>query len=369
MKVICPECGAEEVLTPERWRCECKGAWETEEAAEFDAGLIEQADPSIWRYLRLYGLEVKAPAVRLGAGGTPLLPVVLGGRHVLAKVEYLAPTASFKDRGTAVMINILASQGVTHVADDSSGNAGASVAAYAARAGMKADIFVPAHASPAKQAQIAVYGARVRPIPGPRQNAKLAALEATGQGIVLASHAYHPGFLLGQQSVAWEVWEQLGRRAPDWYVVPVGQGVHLLGVWLGFRRLRAAGLVDRVPRMVAVQAALLAPLCEAFAAGLETVPGVEAGRPSVAEGLAIASPVRGRRLLQAVRDSGGTCVTVEEEAIAEAQCTLAHQGFYVEPTSATAIVALDRVYRLAGPEESIVVPLTGSGLKGSPAVG
>jgi threonine synthase len=120
--------------------------------------------------------------------------------------------------------------------------------------------------------------------------------------------------------------------------------------------------------MVAVQATRLAPLCEAFAAGLERVPGVEPGRPSVAEGLAIASPVRGRRLLQAVRDSGGTCVAVEEEAIGEAQRSLAHQGFYVEPTSATAIAALDRVYRLAGPEETIVVPLTGSGLKGSPAV-
>ncbi len=167
--------------------------------------------------------------MRLGAGGTPLLPVVVGGRQVLVKLEYFAPTSSFKDRGTAVMINILAHQGVTHVADDSSGNAGASVAAYASRAGMQAHIFVPTYASPAKQAQIAVYGAKVRPIPGPRENAKLAALEAIKQGIVLASHAYHPGFLLGQQSVAWELWEQLEGRAPDWYVVPVGQGVHLLG--------------------------------------------------------------------------------------------------------------------------------------------
>ena len=127
------------------------------------------------------------------------------------------------------MINILAHQEVTHVADDSSGNAGASVAAYAARAGMRAEVFVPAYASPAKQAQIAVYGAEVRPVTGPRVNAKLAMWEAAERGVVPASHAYHPGFLVGQQSVAWEVWEQLGRRAPDWVVVPVGQGLHPAG--------------------------------------------------------------------------------------------------------------------------------------------
>jgi threonine synthase len=266
------------------------------------------------------------------------------------------------------MINILVNQGVTHVADDSSGNAGASVAAYAARARMKADIFVPTYASPAKQAQIAVYGANVHPIDGPRGNAKLAALEATKQGITLASHAYHPGFLLGQQSVAWELWEQMGRQAPDWYVVPVGQGVHLLGVWLGFRRLHAAGLVQRIPRMVAIQPALMAPLCRAFETGLYSVPAVEPGEPSVAEGLAITAPVRGRRLLQAVRESEGTCITVEEEAIHAAQRLLAHQGFYAEPTSATAVAALERVKGLAGPKASIVIPLTGSGLKGSPVL-
>lgn len=366
MKVFCPECGTQGTLSPESWRCRCGGAWEREELNGFDPELIDTADTSIWRYRRLYGLDFETPTVRLGAGGTPLLPVELGDRQVLVKLEYFAPTASFKDRGTAVMINILAHQGVTHVADDSSGNAGASVAAYAARAGMRADIFVPAYASPAKQAQIAVYGAEVRPIPGPRLNAKLAAFEAAERGVVLASHAYHPGFLLGQQSVAWELWEQLGRRAPDWYVVPVGQGVHLLGVWLGFRRLRAAGLVDRLPKLVAVQAKALAPLCRAFEAGLETVPAVEPTTPSVAEGLAIAEPVRGRRLLQAVRESGGACVTVEEEEILATQRQLAHHGFYAEPTSATAVAALQSVLQRTQPDETIVVPLTGSGLKGSP---
>jgi threonine synthase len=166
--------------------------------------------------------------------------------------------------------------------------------------------------------------------------------------------------------VAWELWEQLGRRAPDWFIVPVGQGLHLLGVWLGFRRLRAAGLVDALPRLVAVQAATLAPLSRAFAAGLETVPPVEPTTPSVAEGLAINEPARGRRLLQAIRETGGTCITVDDDAILGAQHRLAQHGLYVEPTSATVIAALEDLYRGAASDDVIVVPLTGSGLKGSP---
>jgi threonine synthase len=368
MKIFCPDCGQHATLSPERWRCECGGAWEPEEQTSFDPSLIDACDSSVWRYRKLYGPDFETPTVSLGAGGTPLLPVRLAGRQIFVKPEYQSPTGSFKDRGTTLMIDVLAHQGVTRVADDSSGNAGASVAAHAARAGMQAEIFCPSYASPSKQAQIAVYGAQVRPIPGPRHKARLAALEAASRGVVLASHAYHPGFLLGQQSVAWEVWEQLGRRAPDWYIVPVGQGVHLLGVWLGFRRLRAAGLVEQVPRLAAVQAARLAPLCHALEAGLETVPGLEPGTPSVAEGLAIAAPVRGRRLLQAVRETGGICVAVEEAAIGAAQLQIARQGFYVEPTSATAVAALSAVAPLVGPDEIIIVPLTGSGLKGSPAL-
>jgi threonine synthase len=369
VKIYCPECGTQAVLTPQDWRCTCGGAWETILPEGFNPALIDANDTSVWRYRRLYGLDFEQPEVLMGSGGTPLLPVTLGGRRVLVKPEYFAPTSSFKDRGTELMINILHNQGVSHIAEDSSGNAGASVAAFAARAGMQAEIFVPAHASPAKQAQIAVYGAHVNPIPGPRVNAKLAAVEMVAEGdVIFASHAYHPGFLLGQQSVAYELWEQLGRRAPDWYVVPVGQGVHLLGVWIGFQRLFQAGLCKRVPRMVGVQAELLAPLCRAFDAGLDTVPGVEPLGTSLAEGLAIAQPARGRRLLQAIRESNGTCVMVDEDEIRAARQMMASRGFYIEPTSATAVAALQHVNEIAGPEDTIVVPLTGSGLKGSPSL-
>jgi len=341
MQVFCSECGTQETLSPGRWRCDCGGAWETAERTDFDLALVDTSDFTIWRYRRLFGLDFETPAARLGVGWTPLLPMAFEDHEVLLKLEYMTPTASFKDRGTAAMMNILAHQGATHVVDDSSGNAGASVAAYAARAGMQAEIFVPANASPAKQAQIAIYGAKVRPIPGPRINAKHAAREAAAHGAVYAPHAYHPGFLIGQQSAAWEVWEQLGRRVPDRIVVPLGQGGN-------------------------VQPAKLAPLYHALEAGLDTVPAVEPTTPSVAEGLAISQPVRGRRLLEAIRETGGTCVTVEDDAILQAQRQLARRGLYIEPTSATVIAALEIVLQATAPDETVIVSLTGSGLKGSP---
>ncbi len=366
MIVFCPDCNAKAELSPRRWRCTCGGAWEPPDSGDVPWGAVDLADQSIWRYRRLFGLDLKEPEIRLGVGWSPMVRIQWQTRELWFKLEFLAPTGSFKDRGTEVMINILAHQGVTHVADDSSGNAGASVAAYAARAGMAADIYVPSYASPSKQAQISVYGARVHPIPGKRANAKHAAIEATETGIALASHAYHPGFLMGQQSVAWEIWEQLGHRIPDWVVVPVGQGVHLLGLWLGFRRLRSAGLADRLPRLVGVQAARLAPVCEAFEAGLDTVEGIASGAASVAEGLAISEPVRGRRLLEALRETGGVCLAVDDDAILMAQRRLAGHGLYVEPTSATAVAALDSLLSIVRENETVVVPLTGSGLKGAP---
>jgi threonine synthase len=368
MRVYCPDCRATGELTLNEWRCGCGGAWEPVEQIGFPLDLVDPAEQSVWRYARLLGDEFEVPAIRLAAGGTPLIALPESGSHIRYKLEYFSPTSSFKDRGSEVMMAWLQRAGAEEIVEDSSGNAGASIAAYAANAGMRAHIFVPAHASPAKQAQIAVYGATVHPIEGPRQNAKVAALKAVDSGLVFASHAYHPAFLLGLETSAWEIWAQLGRQPPDYVVVPVGQGVNLLGLWFGFRRLRSAGLIPVLPRLIAVQPALMAPLAAAFAAGLDVVPGLEAQAPSIAEGLAIAQPVRGARLLQALRETGGDCLSVDESEILAAQQTLAHQGIYVEPTSATVAAAIARLSTTLPPTSTVVGILTGNGLKGSPRI-
>ncbi len=300
--------------------------------------------------------------ITLGEGYTPLIRGTWEGLSVHWKLESLNPTGSFKDRGTVLVINDLVARGVTEVVEDSSGNAGASLAAYAARAGIRARVFVPAHASPAKQAQIAVYGAHLVPIPGPRIEATRAAEAAAAAGAVYASHVWHPLTLVGMATIAWEIWEQLGGRAPDWLVTPVGQGTLLLGAWRGFQALAQAGLIDRLPHLVAAQAERCAPLAAALASGRDEAEAVPS-RHTIAEGIAIVRPVRSRALLRALRESEGRVLTADEQAIQSAQEQLARAGIYVEPTSATAVAVLPRLRPDVRPDETVVVVLTGSGLK------
>ncbi len=318
----------------------------------------------MWRYRKLLALPEISHPLSLGAGWTPVMETEWQGHTLAFKLEYLAPSGSFKDRGTEVEANYLKAVGVREVVEDSSGNAGASLAAYAARTGLHAAIYAPESASPAKLAQITVYGAQLRLIPGPRSACTQAVLKAVAEGgVVYASHAYNPVYLLGQQTFAWEIWEHFEREVPEAIVIPVGQGGLLLGAWLGFKRLLRAGLINRIPRLFAVQPELLAPIPAAFNAGDEEVAEAKPREKSLAEGLAIVKPVRGRRILQALRESGGGALTVSETEIKEAHHQLAHIGLYAEPTSATAAAALRQVQGILGENARIVVALTGSGLK------
>lgn len=368
MRVFCPECNQETELVLSSWRCRCGGAWEPLSLSTFAQEKIRLEKAGLWRYIELFGLDFSEPTVCLGAGWTPLIEAPFRNREVHFKVEYFSPTGSFKDRGTEVEINVLNHMGAKKVVDDSAGNAGSSLAAYAARADIEAEIFVPHYASENKKKQITVYGAKVNSVYGLRENAKKEAIKSIQSDTVYASHAYHPCFLLGQESVAWEIWEQLGRQAPDWYVVPVGQGVHLLGAWLGFLRLKEAGLISKVPRLAAVQPALLNPIIVALKSPKAGLPDILPAKPSIAEGLAITKPVRWKRIVNAIQASEGIGISVEEEDISQAQQDFGRMGFYIEPTSATVIAALPQVFEAATPSDVIVAGLTGTGLKGAPKI-
>ena len=360
MILVCSHCGASETWPTARWPCACGGPRELVDLPAFDPRAIDPRQPGLWRYRAL--LPPCDSPVTLGEGFTPLLAGGWPGADVRWKLEGLNPTGSFKDRYAALVVSDIVARGAREVVEDSSGNAGASLAAYAARAGLRARIFAPAHASPVKLAQIAVYGAELVPVPGPRSEATRAAEAAVAQGAVYASHVWHPLAIVGTATIAWEIWEQLDGRAPDWFVSPAGQGTLLLGAWRGFQGLYAAGLIGRLPRLVAAQAERCAPLARALAAGvMET----EAVPPSstVAEGIAIVRPVRSRALLQAIRESHGLALVASEEQILAAQAQLARRGLYVEPTSATAAAILPQIEPYLLPGETIVVALTGSGLK------
>jgi threonine synthase len=284
---------------------------------------------------------------------------MVGQETAFFKCEHLNPTGSFKDRGSLVLVSALAALRVTEAVEDSSGNAGASFAAYCARAGIRATVFVPASASGPKRAQIEAYGARVVPVSGPRSAASEAAQRAVGGRTAYASHAHQPHGLAGMATIAFEIVEQLG-GAPGSVFVPVGQGTLLLGLSRGFDALRAAGTIDGVPQLVGVQAQACAPLWAVARAGGVGLGFVQEGE-TVAEGIRIRSPLRGDALLEAVRRSGGTWVAVPEEAILEGRSALARLGLYVEPTSAVVWAALAAAG--ADVRRPIVAVLTGSGFK------
>ncbi len=327
----------------------------------FSPDEIDPEMPGLWRYHRFFPTMDEEP-LTLGEGWTPLVSIPGLGENVHFKLEFLAPTGSFKDRGVALVVNRLAQFGVWEIVDDSSGNAGASVAAYSALAGIRAHICVPSYAPEGKKAQIAAFGADLVLVDGPRPAATREAMGIADRGVFYASHAWVPINLVGQQTAAFEMWEQLGRRAPDWVIVPVGQGTLLLGLYRGFGRLLDSGLIERMPRLVAVQAKKIPPVVEAFEAGDEEVDGVDPGY-TVADGIAITKPVRGSVILKALRETGGDAIAVDEEEIVSAKVRLAHNGVFVETTSAAPVAALEHLMDRIGKDETVVIPLTGTGLK------
>ncbi len=355
--IRCTRCHQVATYQPTQWHCPCGGPWEPLRPLPFDHQAIHPRKPGIWRYAALWPFQ--RDPITLGEGWTPLIPLSSTDPRLWAKLDYVMPTGSYKDRGTATGLSALRELGAHHVMDDSSGNAGASLAAYAARAGLQATLFVPAHASHGKKAQMRAMGARLIEVPGPRAQATTALLKALETDGTYASHVYNPFVLLGLAAAAWEIWEQLG-YAPDAVITPLGHGMLFLGLFLGFEALQAAGYIDRLPRLYGVQAAACAPLAQAFAMGLETPAPLEEGT-TIAEGVRIAAPPRGPEILQAARATGGAILAVSDPEIQQAQDFLARQGLFVEPTGALAATIWSQVLRET--DRTIVLMLTGSGLK------
>lgn len=361
MRIVCPRCGIEYPLDSREWVCpRCSGILELTGVPAFDPALVVRGDASLWRYRQFLPLPQKAEPVTMGEGFTPLVPVEIFGKDIHAKLDFLMPSGSFKDRGTTVMVSALRALGIDDLVEDSSGNAAASLSAYCARAGLRATIFAPAHASPVKLAQISVYGTTLRQIQGAREKSARAAQDTViNRGAYYASHYYNPFALFGMQTTAWEIWEQLANLAPDNVIMPVGHGTNMVGMYRGFCALRERGWIKNLPRFFAAQAENIAPLAGAFSQGHLEPSRVEPYN-TVAEGIAITLPVHGAELLHILRETGGKVLTVNEVEIQAARTALAHRGIYIEPTSATAVAALEKIPDLQG---SIVVPLTGSGLK------
>jgi threonine synthase len=342
---LCRRCGLVWPLGSGRWRCGCGGLFDLI-GPRVDPLADTLASWSMWRYrssLPDSGGSLPWEKTTLGEGMTPLIEVEPG---VLAKMEQMSPTGSFKDRGAAVMLALAAGAGEKVVVADSSGNAGKAVAAYAARAGLESEIFVPVGTAATKLAAARASGARVIEVDGDREEAARAARQRVeAGGAWYASHVYQAAFVHGVKTAAFEIFEQLGATAPAAVVMPAGNGSLVQGMWLGFRELSVACGAD-MPILIAAQS-------ERYAALEGKAP---TGEPTAAAGIAIARPPRAPQVRAAVVASRGRVVPVGEDAIAGACDELARWGVSVEPTGAVAWAARRVAMPAPGP---VVVILTG----------
>lgn len=328
---------------------------------------IDGRTRSLWRYRAVLPVDIAKP-ISLGEGCTPLVQQAWGDLRPHFKLEWFNPTGSFKDRGSAVMLSFLRQIGVDAILEDSSGNGGSSMAGLGAAGGMRVKILAPASTSPAKIAQVRAYGAEIQLVEGPREESEAEAIRQSNETFY-ASHNWQPFFLEGTKSLAYELWEDLGFRAPDNVVVPVGAGSSLLGCAFGFRELMKAGQIAKLPRLFVTQPLNCSPIDASFKAGVDT-PVPREVRKTIAEGTAIKHPMRLREIVGALRESGGGTVALTEDEIVGALRRLARQGLFAEPTSASAAAALDKLSDAGSikSNETTIVLLTGSGLKAASTV-
>ena len=260
-RYINPRIGATWPLTTPLWRAPDDGG-----PVELTAGLgltppeIDTGEGSLWRYAAALRTRKR---ISLGEGWTPLVSGTWQGMPVLFKCEHLQPSGSYKDRGISLLVNALIEAGLTEILEDSSGNAGASMATYCKAAGIDCAIYVPATAPAGKLMQMQAFGATVHRVPGARQDTTDAALAAASTRFY-ASHAWQPFFVEGTKTLAFELWEQMGFSLPDHIVMPAGQGGNVLGLAIGFAELVAAGQIARPPKLHAVQAEGCSPLVALF---------------------------------------------------------------------------------------------------------
>jgi threonine synthase len=361
MDITCVNCGRTYPKNGLPYICSyCGGLYDFPKPFPLNPVRVDPSQPGIWRYGHTFGFSKDIEPVTLGEGNTPFVWTRLFGRNIAIKCEYLNPSGSFKDRGSAVIVSWLKSRNIKEIVEDSSGNAGASLSEYAARVGIKARIYVPESASGPKLRQIKAYGADLISVPGSRENASEQAKIAVVAGRIYASHAYLPFNLPGYATISYEIFEQLGNKMPGAVILPVGQGGLLLGMSRGLDALRIAYATSEKTMIIGVQARACAPIWAQYVKNRNgEVTATNA--PTVAEGVRVANPLRSDAVLQAVAASNGEIYAAEENEIIPRRDTLARSGFYVEPTSAIVLSALER--NIKNLPDPVVVILTGSGLK------
>jgi threonine synthase len=334
----------------------------------------ESREPGIWRYRKALPLEPDVEPVSLSEGHTPLVAVgrmgaKLGLKALHVKNEGQNPSGSFKDRGMTVAVTRAVRGGSRLLVCASTGNTAASMAAYAARAGVTAVVTVPAgKVASGKLAQVYAYGAKMIRVEGDFDAALQITLKVAGEIRELSvMNSVNPYRIEGQKTNAYELYEQLGYKVPDYVVLPVGNAGNISAIWKGFKELREWRISDSLPRMVAVQAAGAQPIVEAFEHGRDSVVPVQP--KTIASAINIGNPASWRKALAAIRDSKGMALAVTDEETIAARMDLAStEGIFVEPASAVPIAAVKKLRGKIPANATVVCICTGNGLKDQESV-
>ncbi len=361
MEFVCTACGKHESVTTRKAKCDCGGLWKLDfKPPKFSLDGIDRSEWSIFRYRKFMALTDDSwRDVTLGEGMTPIVPF---DENVSLKMDYFMPTLSFKDRGAAVLMAHCRSIGVKSVVQDSSGNAGNSVAAYGARAGIACEVFVKDGTSPKKIDLIRAHGAVCTIVPGSRDHcADVCREKVERDGVYYASHVYNPFFYEGTKTYLYEVYEQLG-RLPEHLVIPVGNGTLFLGVMHALDEFLDAGVIDRAPQVIALQSQTCDPLLQAAEQGLDTYAQIEV-KPTIAEGIAIGKPMRSGEILAYAYKYGVRFIHAQEDEILPARDALAKKGIYCEHTTAANYAAYLNYCRKYGTTKDCLITMCGAGLK------
>ncbi len=327
----------------------------------FEPDKIRTGNYSLWRYEQFFPYAQEREKITLSEGWTPL---VRFSDNVYVKLESANPTGSFKDRGSTVLFSALHElirEAGGYISEDSSGNAGASMAAYAARAGLNARIYVPESVAGPKFNQIQFYGAQVTKVSGGRARVTEEAQKMEKRKFYVG-HILHPLFRDGMRSLAYELLEQFGWSVPERIYLPVSAGTLLLGLISGFKHLSDSGGIDSLPNIVACQTQQVSPLYHLFK-GLKYNPPETV--TSIADALVSVKPPLLDMMVNRLKEVKGDAVMVGEDEIIEAFLELARSGFFVEPSSAVAFAGYKKQLRtnVISKENKVVIVLTGNGLK------
>ena len=371
----CVKCGKLYEATPNLTNCSCGGIldivydYDYIKANLTKEKLAARRDNSMWRYRELLPVEEDTPNTPLRVGWSPLyeadrLAKQLGIKKLYVKDDGINPTASLKDRASAMAVAKAREAGAEVIACSSTGNAASSLAGNAAAAGLKTYIFVPSRAPKGKVAQLMTFGATVISVQGSYEDTfELSKAAIDRWGWYNRNAAINPYLSEGKKTVTLEIMEQLHWRVPDYIALSVGDGCTIAGAWKGLKDLYEAGFIDRLPRLISVQAEGCCPINRALQTG---EPWQSMEENTLADSIAVGVPRNADKALAAVRESNGVAVNVSDGEILEAMRLIGRtQGVFGDPAGVTGTAGVKKALELGliDPESTVVSIVTGNGLK------